>query len=264
VGDAAIRARDLQLGSPRAEAGPARPGVGPHATLRELRIDDASAAAALHVQALGHTFFAALGARFLRTYWRALASSPGGLGRVAVDRDGVTLGIVAGTVDPWRQRRAIVRRHGARLASLGLLALLRQPAQSVRFARTRGPRYVRGVRRYLGWARPHRHQVPPAEPRRIGVLLHIMVSPSARRQGVGGQLASAFVEAAEESGIDQLHLVTQAGPDGASSFWRRLGWVSQGVGQDADGRRVERFARALGSGTSDGFSDASDGATEAA
>jgi GNAT superfamily N-acetyltransferase len=207
--------------------------------IRRLVPGDAPTAAALYGDALGHTFFAALGQRFLRAYWRALAMAPTSVGFVATFH-GEPVGFVIGTLDPSAQRRWIVRRHAWPLLFHGVVGMLRQPAEAVRFGRTRALRYGRGLWRYLRAPASTREGSAPDGPR-IGVLLHIMVAPHAQALGVGRRLATAFMAMAAKSDVSELQLITLAGPAGAAGFWRAMGWESAGEAEDADRRRIERF-----------------------
>jgi predicted N-acetyltransferase YhbS len=58
-------------------------------------------------------------------------------------------------------------------------------------------------------------------------LANVMVLPKYRDQGIGSMLVQGAVERARDSGVCNLHLVT----DTAESWYRRHGWESVGTGE---------------------------------
>lgn len=209
------------------------PEAGPPA-IRLLAPSEIDFAARLHAEALPHGFFAALGHRYLKAYYRTFLESPDGVALVAKLR-GEPVGFVVGSIDPEAHRRSSIRRHGVRLAWAGIAGLLRQPRLGLDFVGTRLVRYTKGILRVL---RPRPARLPdagdsPAQGR-TGVLLHVAVVPSARGLGVGEALVGAFVDCARRAGLRRLELVTLAQEDGATSFYERLGWTRGEILADGD------------------------------
>lgn len=204
-----------------------------------LRPDELEHAAALHAEALSAGFLVGLGHRFVMAYHRTFVDSPHAVA-VAARLDGVLVGMLLGVTDPVAHRRWLRRHRALRLARMGTLALLARPRATVRFARTRMPRYWRALR---GAERPGPGADEAAERdvRAPAVLSHVAALRGARGLGIGEALVEAFLRSAGASGALRARLATVAGEDGAGGFYRRLGWELEATVVDADGRSVELF-----------------------
>ena len=217
------------------------PGTAP----RPLRPGDLHATAELHRRELPHGFFARLGESFLRTYHRTFDASPHGVALVTRDGAGVT-GMILGTIDNPRHYRWTARHHGARLALVGSLALLRRPRSLVTFVRTRLVRYTRAAARALSRGAPpggggaSSHDEPTGSGRVTAVLVHVAVNSTTRRHGTGRALVEAFVEACRQRGSTEIRLITPAnGP--AVGFYTALGWQHVVDRKASDGTWVTEF-----------------------
>ena len=213
--------------------------AAPGATVvRRAQRDQAAFCAALHAHTLPHGFFVALGPRFLRAYYLTFFDSPYAVALTATAREH-PIGMVVGVTSPRAHARLVLRKHGLRLALVGVAALLTRPVVGLRFARTRFARYAGAWRRHR--ARPSDPETvdPPAAARRTAILSHLAVTPGARHAGVGGQLVDAFVAASRAAGADQVVLVTLADEHGAGAFYAARGWVSGPVHSTPD-RQVMR------------------------
>ena len=197
-------------------------------------------AAELHHAALPHGFFAQLGTRFLRGYYRVFVASPYAIALVA-DSDEQPLGMVVGAAQPAAHMRWVLRHQGWRLAALGAAALAGRPLLAARFVRTRVARYARA------WVRARRGaEAPqPADARATAFLSHVAVLDGARGTGVGSALVAAFAERARADGAERVTLTTLDGPDGAAAFYRREGWSPAGTTTGADGQRSLAFSLEL-------------------
>ena len=194
-------------------------------------------AAELHRAALPHGFFAKLGTRFLRGYYRAFVASPYAIALV-VDSDEQPLGMVVGAAQPAAHMRWVLRHQGWRLALLGATALAARPLLAARFVRTRVGRYARA------WMRARRGAPAPqpADARPTAFLSHVAVLDGARGTGIGGALVAAFAERARAAGAERVTLTTLDGPQGAAAFYRREGWSPAGTTTGADGQRSLAFS----------------------
>lgn len=221
---------------------PTDAGVATSLEMSTLRSDDLRAAAALHMQALPHGFFVTLGERFLRQYLATYLDDPCGIA-IAARRDGQLAGFLVGTADAGTRRGHVIRRHGVRLAFSGLAALMVRPRLAVWFLRTRATRYALAVVRSLR----NRSATPSARAAaaRTAVLCHVAVKGSRRREGIGAELVIDFERWARLAGAGTAELLTRDGTDGASAFYRRLGWRDDGLCEDRDGLRWTRFVRNL-------------------
>ena len=180
---------------------------------------DIAFTAALHSEALTHGFFVQLGSRFMRSYHRTFLESPFAVFFVATV-GGVPVAFLVGLVRPRAHARWALRHRGMSLALEGLLSLSLRPATAVRFLRTRTSRYVRGWRRNRAGVGDH----STSEPERA-VLSHVAVVPGARGSGAGRRLVDAFVEESRRTGATGATLVTMDAEQGASEFYKALGWV---------------------------------------
>lgn len=217
---------------------PSPPGI----RVRPLASADLAAVASLHARALPDGFFAGLGERFLRAYYRSFLASPVAVALVAASETDV-VGAIVGPARNADHYRWVVRRHGLRLALSGALALLARPAELRRFLRTRVPRYVRALSRMLGLSRSSGRAVSRADRApdpEVAVLTHVAVAGSARGSGAGRDLVAAFVEECRANGAREVRLVTNSS-EGAAGFYRRLGWDEVAERSAADGTVVTEF-----------------------
>lgn len=197
-------------------------------------------AAELHRRALPEGFFATLGQRFLRSYLRAFLDSPHAVALAA--REGRRpLGVLVGALDNERHQRWVMRRRGAQLAIVAVLALLRRPHLARRFLLTRWRRYLSGIARRL---RPRSVRGEDGGEATLGVavLSHISVVPEARGRGVGRSLERAFVGLARDAGARQARLGTLAGGAGAGPFYEAAGWRLTGEVSNPDEKPVSLYA----------------------
>lgn len=187
------------------------------ARVRPALPGDMPAIARLHAEALPHGFLAGLGQRFLRSYDRTFADSPAAVALVAEVGDH-PLGFLLGVVRPEEHAAWLRRKRRTRLAGLGALALLLRPPLLLRFLRTRVARYARAWRGASAATAPSKGSGSPA------VLSHVAVEPAARGLGAGRLLVEAFGAAARDAGAPEARLLTVSGEQGATTFYRRLGW----------------------------------------
>ena len=63
---------------------------------------------------------------------------------------------------------------------------------------------------------------------RRGYMHHLAVNESARRQGVGGRLVGASLDALKKLGIQKCHIFIFRNNTEGLSFWKSLGWEQRG------------------------------------
>lgn len=182
-------------------------------------------------------FFSQLGPRFLRSYYESFRRSPHAVTLVALDGTD-PVGMVVGAVDERAHFAWVARHRSISLGWFGALALSRRPAIAVRFARTRGRRYIRGLVRFA--RRPSGEIVDRARGV-AGVLSHIAVASRMRGSGVGTALATAFVDGAGRDGSTSIRALTRADDRGAAGFYTALGWRHTGRRTDSDGVVLDSF-----------------------
>lgn len=210
-----------------------REAATPAVTFRPMARTDAAWSAELHRRALAVGLFPSLGPRFLRRYHLTFIDSPFAVALMA-EVDDAPAGFVLGILQPGPHRRETLRRHGSRLAVMGLGAILVRPAVLFRFARTRLRAYVRALWRHL---RTHEVRERHDSTGRAAVLCHIAVEDSHRGLGLGKQLVDALVGAACATGRRTVRTSTVD----AASFYESLGWTHTTAGRTFDGEVQHRL-----------------------
>ncbi len=157
----------------------------------------------LHRESMPTAFLPALGDRFLRRLYVALAQDLEAVALVAEDRRGI-LGFAAGVPSVRSFYRRFILRHGAR-ASAAAIPALASPGTLQR---------VRESLAYPGTAK----DLPDPE------LLSIAVVPRARSRGVGRALVEGVVEGLRERGVDELKVVVGTDNEPANAFYERVGF----------------------------------------
>jgi ribosomal protein S18 acetylase RimI-like enzyme len=85
----------------------------------------------LHLNNLGTNFSGQTGLTFLTAYYRALISSGGGCGFLALEQ-GKLIGFVCGVWAPWKIRRELLIRFGVVLAASALKMAFQAPREGMR------------------------------------------------------------------------------------------------------------------------------------
>lgn len=184
-------------------------------------------------------FFARLGPKFLREYYRAFLT--GSAARAAIaELDGRPAGYLVGVTDPVAHRDHVLQRHGTTLACQAMVAMVTRPSLGVCFLRTR---FVLYARKLVRRRRANRQTTEPAPPGATAVLTHVAVAPEAQSYGIGSHLIRLFDAEATVAGCEQITLVTASGEDGAGPYYRRRGWASLGERITPDGLRLTTYAR---------------------
>lgn len=198
-------------------------------TPRPMTGQDIGVAARRHRAELPHGLFPMLGHGFLRGYYRSFVSSPYAVALVA-PAEGEPTAHLVGTTDHHAHHRWTLRRHGLRLAVLGVVGLATHPDALRLFLRTRVMRYLRALVRAV---LPGAADAPPTDGEQVeggrtateplAVLMHVAVTPAARGTGLGRRLTEDFVKHAHAAGCREVRLVTRTASD-AGGFYEALGW----------------------------------------
>jgi ribosomal protein S18 acetylase RimI-like enzyme len=168
--------------------------------LRTGTVDDAAAAAALHVGQIGEGFLTVLGPAFLSRLYRRVARTPGSFLLVVEDGE-TTVGFLAGSTDVAGLYRSFFFRDGA--------------AAFV----TCGPRLVRSWRRVMETIR-HGTGVSAEG----AELLAVAVDPTVRRRGAGSLLVDGFLREMRSRRQEAAHVVVAAGNDRAIALYSKAGF----------------------------------------
>lgn len=189
----------------------ARKGILPSPTwigadgsrMRSARPSDASTLAILHRSALPDSFLPALGDRFLRRLYRALASDPEAVTLVA-EQGSRVVGFATGVPSVRAFYRRFYRKHGVPAVLAAAPKLFRRETL----------RRAHQTARYPGNA----HSVPDAE------LLAIAVASGARGTGIGKTLADGVIEGLARHGVRQVKVLVASENQRANRFYERIGF----------------------------------------
>jgi ribosomal protein S18 acetylase RimI-like enzyme len=198
--------------------------------VRDLRLEDAPAAATLHLRAFRGFFLAELGERFMRSFYRGYAQVPGGVGAVAFSGDKL-VGVIVGTTVPARFFRSLLKQELLGLLIASCIAVLRHPRVATRLVK----------------AVVYRGKVPVQVD---GALLSsICVDPQAGPSGVGSTLIAAWEDRVRALGVSSAYLTTDAlENDVVNAFYRKRGWHFAGSFSTPEGREMNCYTRDLGEG----------------
>lgn len=204
--------------------------------IRPMRSTDLASVVAEHQASLPDGLYARLGNRFLHTYHSAYLASPGTASFVA-ELDTRPVGFVTGIVSATGHRLAM-KKAWPRLAAAAALALLQRPAtlRPALLAPTAASCLRHSAR--LLQRDPPRASTATA----TAVLTYLAVTATVRGRGVGDALVQAFLHQAQLSGCTKVTLATQAGADGAASFYAQRGWTPESLHRTPTGRPLQVMA----------------------
>lgn len=191
--------------------------------VRELREDDVSACAELHVRSFPGFFLSELGPRFLREFYRGFLGDPSALTAVALAADGSVEGVVVGTTSPSGFFSRLLRRRLVGFVLASLAVVLRRPNAI--------PRLFKAVF--------YRGQVPVEVE---GALLSsICVDPSSQSRGTGSMLIGYFREMAQAAGTGAYLVTDRDDNEAVNDFYHRNGWRLADHYETSDGRRMNCY-----------------------
>ena len=230
--------------------------------IRPMSDADVPFAAREHLECFPEGFFARLGSRFLRGYYRSFLGSEDACALVAHDGK-QPVGYLVGMTLPAKHRDHVLRIHRARLAFLGGTALLARPKLLVEFLRLRARHYWLKVVTPVRLGTPDgiagnaaedscacrdsecRLEAGVQDPRAQGsgsaVLAHVAVTTRFRERGIGEALVTEFLRHAGKAGCERVLLVT-ASEGRAARYYRRRRWTAVGERQTPDGRSLTEYA----------------------
>jgi GNAT superfamily N-acetyltransferase len=200
--------------------------------VRRASSGDERELADVHLQVFPGFFLTELGARFLRRLYRAFIVSPDGVCLVLeIPGDGGRIaGFAAGALQPASFFGDLRRRQGLAFAVDSLPAVLRHPFRTLR-------RLARGLR--------YRGESPGPLPD-AALLSSIGVLAVWRGSGASGQLLDAFCAEVARRGRKSVYLTTDlVDNERANSFYQRHGFSLLDSMHRPDGRKMNRFVRAL-------------------
>lgn len=217
--------------------------------VRPMEKSEVRFAASEHLACFPEGFFARLGARFLRGYYRSFLDSEDACALVAV-ADDQPVGYLTGMTSPTRHRAHVLRVHRARLVLLGLSALSVRPLLMAEFMRLRARRYWKKVftpdgslesSAVPGTSVPSGRGRAGGTERRSAILSHVIVTARFRERGVGEALITEFVRRAGRAGCEQVLLVTESGGP-ATRFYRHRCWSPVGERRTHEGRSLTTYS----------------------
>lgn len=179
-----------------------------------LAAEQAGAAAALHIAGQPGTFLTSLGPEVLTVFYRVLPVSPVGFGYAAWAAEPAVHPMstpLAGFVSATTSTGRLFAELGTRHLGAFLPPLLKRFAQQPRLLSASVQTLVYPWLQGNTAKRPGNH----AE------LLSIMVEPTQRNQGIGGQLLAALVAECTDRQIRWLEVTVDANNLGAQRFYER-------------------------------------------
>ena len=195
--------------------------------LREMASADVPIVVDLHLRAFPGFFLSALGAPFLRVYYRNVLRDGGSIALVAEDASGLE-GFVVGSVDPAGFYGRLLRRRWYAFALAAVPGVLRHPSVAGRVARAL------------------RH---PSESRagvRVAGVYSLAVDPLRWGSGVGRALVDRFCALAHARGATQVFLETDAeGNERVNRFYAATGFTETGRRKTPEGRVLVDYVRVL-------------------
>jgi GNAT superfamily N-acetyltransferase len=238
----------------------------PGLRLRPMDTQDLSFVVREHRHHFPDGFFARLGPKFLREYYRGFLTASAARTTIA-EVGGERAGFLVGVTDPTAHREHLVQRHGPTLVRRALASMLAHPSLAWCFVRTRLGLYARKFARRF--ARRRRAKAASATGGGSGntddsgapaVLTHVAVTPESQSQGIGSALIKRFDAQVAAAGCDRLTLVTASGENGAGPYYEHRGWEPLGERQTPDGLVLTTYERAVESaGDQQGETPGSDG-----
>lgn len=171
--------------------------------------DDLNAIVRVHQQAFAGFLMTLLGPRFLRGYYQCVLEYPDPIFLVA-ERERQIVGFVAGFVNPPRFY-AQLRRRKLPLVLAAASHLVWRP---------------RLWRRALSSLRRAETLSSSEDEPALAELASIGVAPAAQGLGAGKQLVQAFLKQAQQNGVQEVVLTTDAhNNDAVNAFYQKLGFV---------------------------------------
>jgi ribosomal protein S18 acetylase RimI-like enzyme len=179
---------------------------------------DVAAISGLHLRLLGHGPMARLGELFLRRFCYGVLLRDDLMRAALFEADGRPAGFVAYTSRSITFHREAVARHGAYVAWLVALSVLREPRLVARLLKAVRLMFSRRAELNLGCD-------PLGEVLAIGVLPEYLTSQFVRRTGVriGDELVAHAASYLRRTGVDRMRMVVEAHNKPALLFYHRLG-----------------------------------------
>jgi len=177
----------------------------------------------IHQRAFPGFFLSALGSRFLRMYYGALAEDPAAIALVARRGDDV-VGFVVGATNPRGYYRRLLRQRWLRFGVAALPAVVHAPSRITRVLRAMS------------------HPGANPEGRHVGGLFSIAVDPKLQSGGVGHRLIHRFVADARDRGVTAIYLTTDRDHnDSVNAFYLRNGFVCERTFVTREGRAMNEY-----------------------
>lgn len=177
----------------------------------------------VHLRSFAGFFLSFLGPQFLRLYYESIVEHPDAAGYVYV-MDGRVLGFVCGVVSPSRFYCYLLQTRWWRFTLAALDAALRRPSIVPRLFRA--------------WSYPSQTSVQVD----TATLTSIAVDPDVQGEGVGADLAAAFLAEMRTRGVKRVDLTTDRyGNDEVNAFYQRQGFHCERTFVTPEGREMNEF-----------------------
>ncbi|MGD0733409.1 MAG: GNAT family N-acetyltransferase [Terracidiphilus sp.] len=183
----------------------------------------------VHLNAFEGFFLQSMGERFLKELYRGFMVEPSGICLAAIDENKV-VGFVAGTTEPQKFFRRLLRKRWPAFVFSGAAALARHP--------------LRVGMKFLS-ALFYRGESPPDLPNAT-LLSSIGVAPGGKGKGIGKLLMSAFCAEAEACGASTVFLATDRdGNDAVNQFYLSNGFTLHSTYLKGKSRQMNLYTRSL-------------------
>ena len=183
----------------------------------------------LHISAFPSFFLTSMGKGFLQQLYFGFSEQPNGILLIAED-NGNAIGFAAGTIDPDKFFKTLLRTQGLRFAISTIPGLLRNPVFVIR--KCVGALFYRGE--------------TPSEIPNAALLSSLAVAPSSAGKGIGQLLVKRFCEDVRKQGCKSVYLTTdEAENENANRFYAKCGFILLDTIERAGNRTMNRWVMKL-------------------
>lgn len=199
--------------------------------LRTAEAADIKSIVSVHIISFPGFFLTFLGPQFLKELYLGIMNDNYGILLVA-EKEGDTVGFVAGSVAPNGFYRRLLQKRWWRFALPVISAALKKPSVIQRFLR---------VAKNVFFTNGQSHESS-------ALLMSIAVLPKIQRSGAGGLLVKAFCTACEKQGVSIVSLTTDKFEnDSVNLFYRTHGFSMAKEITTDENRVMNKYVVILGS-----------------
>ena len=199
--------------------------------IRQIRPEDARAAASLHIEGQPGTFLTSLGEEFLTAFYAGLCDSRWGYSFVAVEGDN-PLGVIVGASDTRALFKEFITKRGVHLAIPVLRRLLSRPS------------LLGGVLQSFFYPSKVGAASGEDESGAAAEFLFIGVSVQARRQHIGSKMLHVLIEESRRRGCTALQSTVHVDNRESNAFHEKFGFQIVGS-MELHGKKMNLYSLPL-------------------